>query len=50
MLSLVNTALRDGEAFPDFCARYDAEEEEVRRRLNAAGFYYDEEQNAFKRT
>lgn len=49
LLSLVNTALRDGETLSDFCARYNAEEEELIKRLAAAGYAFDEESNAFKR-
>ncbi|MCM1546554.1 MAG: DUF4250 domain-containing protein [Clostridiales bacterium] len=48
LLSLVNTALRDGDELADFCARYFAEEEEVLARLTAAGYHYDEESKAFK--
>lgn len=49
LLSLVNTALRDGDALDDFCARYGAGEEELTARLAAAGYAYDEDGNSFKR-
>ncbi|MDE7379546.1 MAG: DUF4250 domain-containing protein [Clostridia bacterium] len=49
LLSLVNTALRDGEDLEDFCARYSAEEEELAERLLRAGYEFDEEDNCFKR-
>ena len=49
LLSLVNTALRDGDSLDDFCARYGAEEGEVITRLAAAGYAFDEEQNSFKK-
>ena len=49
LLSLVNTALRDGDALADFCARYNAEEEELCERLACAGYAFDEERNCFKR-
>lgn len=49
LLSLVNTALRDGDTLADFYARYGAEEEELIQRLAAAGYAYDEESNRFKR-
>ncbi|MDE6691339.1 MAG: DUF4250 domain-containing protein [Clostridia bacterium] len=49
LLSLVNTALRDGDTLGDFCARYGAEEEELTARLAAAGYAFDEEGNCFKR-
>ena len=49
LLSLVNTRLRDGDALADFCGQYGAEEEELTERLERAGYYYDEEQNSFKR-
>lgn len=48
LLSLVNTALRDGETLGDFCARYGAEEGEVISRLAVAGYKFDEENNTFK--
>ncbi len=49
LLSLVNTALRDGEELGDFCARYCAEEQEVAARLAEYGYVYDGENCAFKR-
>ena len=49
LLSLVNTALRDGASLDDFCAQYGAEEGELTERLARAGYAYDEEQNSFKR-
>lgn len=49
LLSLVNTALRDGDTLDYFCARYGAEEEELTARLAAAGYAFDEESNSFKR-
>ena len=49
LLSLANTALRDGDTLADFCARYGAEEEEIFYRLANAGYAFDEEGNCFKR-
>lgn len=49
LISLVNTALRDGASLDDFCARYGAEETELVTRLAAAGYAFDEENNCFKR-
>ena len=48
LLSLVNTYLRDGGSLADFCAERDVDEDDVLRRLAAAGFTYDGENNAFK--
>lgn len=49
MLSLVNTALRDGDDLGGFCAAYGAEEAELIPRLAAIGYEYDGESNSFKR-
>ena len=49
LLSLVNTALRDGAALDDFCARFSADEGELTDRLSRAGYAFDEENNCFKR-
>ncbi len=49
LLSLVNTALRDGDDLCGFCARYGAEEEELVSRLASIGYEYDEDKNAFIR-
>ena len=49
LLSLVNTALRDGASLDDFCARYGAEETELVARLAAADYAFDEDKNAFMR-
>lgn len=49
LLSLVNTRLRDGEELGDFCAAYETDEEELLRRLSAAGYRYDGDARAFKR-
>ena len=49
LLSLVNTALRDGDDLCGFCARYGAQEAEVIARLAALGYKYDEDGNSFKR-
>ena len=50
MLSFVNTRLRDGySSLCDFCEDFDVEEGEIRSRLAALGYEYDEGQNAFKR-
>ena len=49
MLSLVNTALRDGDDLCGFCARYGAEEEELTKRLADAGYAFDDESYSFKR-
>lgn len=49
LLSLVNTALRDGDDLRGFCAAYGAEEAELIPRLAAIGYEYDGESNSFKR-
>ena len=49
LYSLVNTYLRDNGSLEDFCAHYCADEGEVIRRLERAGFVFDGAQNAFKR-
>ena len=49
LLSLVNTALRDGGELADFCARYGVDEGEVFSRLERAGYKFEEENNCFKR-
>ncbi|MCM1438515.1 MAG: DUF4250 domain-containing protein [Roseburia sp.] len=49
LLSLVNTALRDGDGLEDFCAEYGAETEELLSRLAAAGYAFDKQNNSFKR-
>lgn len=49
LLSLVNTALRDGDDLCGFCVAYGAEEVEVISRLAAIGYEYDGEGNSFKR-
>lgn len=49
LLSLVNTKLRDGASLGDFCAEYGAEEEELIKRLAAAGYAFDEDNKCFKR-
>ena len=48
LLSLINTALRDGDTLEDFCAQRQCGCEEVKARLLRAGYFYDEENNAFK--
>lgn len=49
LLSLINTALRDGDPLADFCARYDADSGELFARLERAGYKFEEENNCFKR-
>lgn len=50
LLSYVNTKLRDEySSLQDFCAAEGAEADQVAAKLNAIGYYYDEEENAFKR-
>lgn len=49
LLSLVNTALRDRySTFSELCAEEGLDGEEISGRLNAIGYFYDGEQNAFK--
>lgn len=48
LLSVVNTKLRDGDMnLIDLCEEWDVSECELNARLNAIGFYYDEDKNAF---
>ena len=49
LVSLVNTALRDGETLEDFCATHDCTQEELEARLGSIGYRYDEAQNRFCR-
>lgn len=48
LLSMVNMKLRDGVSSPEeLCAENDWDEEELYRRLAAAGYSYDDKRNAF---
>lgn len=50
LLSYVNTKLRDEySSLEDFCTAEGAETDQVAAKLNGIGYYYDEEENAFKR-
>ncbi len=49
LLSWVNTQLRDrGLPLTELCAELDAAEEDLKAKLEAAGFRYDAEQNRFR--
>ena len=49
LLSVINTALRDGySSFAELCEEEGIDGEEIESRLNAAGYFYDKSQNAFK--
>lgn len=48
LLSVVNTALRDGESLEDFCAEYGCTREELEARLAQAGFEYEEAARRFR--
>ncbi|MGN0817547.1 MAG: DUF4250 domain-containing protein [Candidatus Coproplasma sp.] len=50
LLSLVNTKLRDEcSSLEDFCAVYDLSLQDICKRMEAIGYLYDTESNAFKR-
>ncbi len=49
LMSYINTKLRDNySSFDEFCLAEPADPEEVKRRLEEAGFIYDEAQNKFR--
>ena len=49
LYSYVNTMLRDRfGSLEDFCRHYEVDIEELERKLEAAGYEYDEELNRFK--
>ena len=49
LLSVVNTALRnDYENLNDYCLSRGESEEEIVNKLKEIGYYYSEEENAFK--
>ena len=48
LLSFVNTQLRDRfDSLGDFCSSYLVNAEELKQKLLAAGYVYDEEKNRF---
>ena len=48
LLSVVNTRLRDFySSLEEFCSAEDISPEDLEKRLAAAGFCYDREQNRF---
>lgn len=48
LLSVVNTRLRDFySSLEEFCSAEDISPEDLEKRLAAAGFRYDREQNRF---
>ncbi len=49
LLSLINMKLRNRYAsLADLCEDLDADEDEIRRTLGAAGYTYDPASNAFR--
>ena len=49
LLSFVNMKLRDNySSLQDFCEDYDVAEEDLKNKLNAIGFTYDETTGQFK--
>ena len=49
LLSWVNTQLRDRSLpLTELCAELDAAEEDLKAKLEAAGFRFDAEQNRFR--
>ncbi|MGN0814423.1 MAG: DUF4250 domain-containing protein [Candidatus Coproplasma sp.] len=50
LLSFINTKLRDEcPSLDDFCAEYDLSPQDICARMAETGYYFDEEENAFKR-
>ena len=50
LFSIVNTALRDNyESLTDYCLSEGVNEQELLKTLESAGFYYDSENNCFKK-
>ena len=50
LLSFVNMKLRDGyDSLDALCDDLEEDRAEVESRLSAAGYFYDEAQNSFKR-
>ncbi len=47
LLSAVNMKLRDGVSLDDLCADENVSEEELFRKLEAIGYFYDEERRTF---
>ena len=48
LLSVINTKLRDEfDSLSDLCEAMDVSEEEIKKRLCAAGYVYDAEKNRF---
>jgi hypothetical protein len=48
LLSVVNMNLRDRfSSLTDFCKTNDVDEEDIKRRLAAIDYYYEEEKNQF---
>lgn len=48
-MSFVNTKLRDSYlGLDEFCRDYETDREELERKLEAAGYIYDKEQNRFR--
>ena len=48
LLSYVNTQLRDHfDSLGAFCSSYLVDAEDLKQKLSAAGFVYNEEQNRF---
>ncbi len=51
LVSLLNTKLRDEySSLLQLCEEEDVDEVELSNRLAAAGYFYDAEDNAFKRS
>ena len=49
LLSYINTKLRDEySSLADFCQDLGEDEQEICARLNSIGYFYNEEENAFK--
>lgn len=48
LLSVVNMNLRDRfSSLEDFCKTNDVDEEDIKKRLAAIDYYYEEEKNQF---
>ena len=49
LLSFINMQLRDSfDSLDEFCAVNDADADEIKTKLKAAGFEYDEDLNQFR--
>lgn len=48
LLSWCNTKLRDGDSLDDLCAQSDVEKDVLLARFEQEGYFFDEENGAFR--